>query len=161
MIDIKAKRLHALSRRTVYVHHNLPLLAILAAILVVVIFSLLIGVIGAAFAKVGFTPITVALILVATFLGSTVNIPILRLKAVVPIVREEFVSFFGVVYRVPQVEYGERTTLVAVNLGGALIPTAISFYLLWKMPAAIIYAIVDVIIVALVNHAVARPVKGV
>jgi uncharacterized membrane protein len=34
-------------------------------------------------------------------LGSTVNIPILRLKAVVPMIQEEFVSFFGVVYRVP------------------------------------------------------------
>ena len=29
------------------------------------------------------------------------------------------------------------------------------------MPAAIVYATMDVIIVALVNHAVARPVKGV
>ena len=150
-----------MSRRTVYVHHNLSLLAVLAAILVVVIFLLFIGVTGAAFAKVGFTPLTIAVILIATLLGSTVNIPILRLKAVVPIVKEEVVSFFGVVYRVPQVEYGERTTMVAVNLGGALIPTAISFYLLWKMPAAIFYAVVDVIIVAIVIHTVARPVKGV
>ena len=161
MVDIKAKRLHALSRRTVYVHHNLPLLAILAAILVVVIFLLFVGVTGLAFAKVGFTPLTIAVILIATLVGSTVNIPILKLKSIAPIVKEEFVSFFGIVYRVPQVEYGERTTLVAVNLGGALIPTAISFYLLWKMPGAIIYAIVDVVIVAIVNHAVARPVKGV
>jgi len=150
-----------LSRRTVYVHHNLPLLAILAAILVVVIFLLFVGVTGLAFAKVGFTPLTIAVILIATLVGSTVNIPILKLKSIAPIVKEEFVSFFGIVYRVPQVEYGERTTLVAVNLGGALIPTAISFYLLWKMPGAIIYAIVDVVIVAIVNHAVARPVKGV
>ena len=150
-----------MSRRTVYVHHNLPLLAILAAILVVVIFLLFIGVTGAAFAKVGFTPVTIAVILVATLLGSAVNIPIFRLKSVVPIVKEEAVSFFGVIYRVPQIEYDERTTLVAINLGGALIPTAISFYLLWKMPAAIIYAMADVIIVAVVNHAVARPVKGV
>jgi uncharacterized membrane protein len=150
-----------MSRKTVYTHHNLTLIAILFLILIIVIFALLIGLIGTAFAKVGFNPATVAIILVATFLGSTVNIPIFKLKTTVPILKEEYVSFFGIVYRVPQVEYGERTTLVAMNLGGALIPTAISLYLLWKVPSAITYAIMAVAIVALVNHAVARPVKGV
>lgn len=150
-----------MSRKTVYYHHNLTLFAILGFILIIVILSLLIGLIGTAFEKVGFSPITVAILLIATFLGSTVNIPIFKLKTTVPILKEEYVSFFGMAYRVPQVEYGERTTLVAINLGGALIPTAISFYLLWKMPEAITYAIIAVAIVALVNHAVARPVKGV
>ena len=150
-----------MSRKTVYPHHNITLIVILFLILVIVIFALLIGLIGTAFAKVGFSPATVAIILVATFLGSMVNIPLFKLKTTVPILKEEYVSFFGMVYRVPQVEYGEKTTLVAINLGGALIPTAISLYLLWKVPSAIIYAIIAIAIVALVNHAVARPVKGV
>jgi len=150
-----------MSGKTIYRHHNFPILGILIVILAIVIFALIIGLIGTAFAKVGFSPTTVAIILIATFLGSAVNIPVFRLKTTVPIVKEEYVSFFGVVYRVPQVEYGERTTLVAINLGGALIPTVISFYLLWKLPSAIIYAIVAVVIVAVVNHIVARPVKGV
>jgi hypothetical protein len=42
----------------------------------------------------------------------------------VPIVTEEHVSFFGVTYRIPQVEYGQAVTVVAVNVGGALIPAA-------------------------------------
>lgn len=111
------QRLRTMSRKTIYHPHNLQLFAIFATILILVIFSLLVGVVGAAFAKVGFSPTTVAVILIATFLGSNVNIPIFRLKTIVPIVKEEFVSFFGVVYRVPQVEYGERTTQVAINLG--------------------------------------------
>lgn len=32
---------------------------------------------------------------------------------------------------------------------------------MWKMPAAITFAIIDVVVVAIVNHLVARPVKGV
>ena len=159
-MNVRSTRLHAMSRKTIYHPHNFPLFAGLALILFLVIVWLLIGVIGTAFAKVGFSPTIVAVILIATFLGSNVNIPIFKLKTVVPIVREEFVSFFGMVYRVPKVEYGERTTLVAVNLGGALIPTTISFYLLWEMPAAITYAAIAVAIVALVNHAFARPAKG-
>lgn len=150
-----------MNRKTVYSPHSFLLVAILSVILVIALFLLLIGAIGAAFAKVGFSPTIVALILVATFLGSNVNIPILKLKTMGPVVKEQFVSFFGVVYRIPRVEYGERTTLIAVNLGGALIPTFISIYLLWKLPSAIVYAVVGVLAVAVVTHAVARPVRGV
>jgi uncharacterized membrane protein len=59
------------------------------------------------------------------------------------------------------VEYGEAITVVAVNVGGALIPTAVSFYLLWRAPSVIMYSLIAVVIVAVVTHAVARPVKGV
>jgi len=150
-----------MSKKTIYSPHNFPLFAVLSLILILVIVWLLLGAIGTAFAKVGFSSTTVAVFLIVTFIGSYVNIPILKLKTMVPIVKEEFVSFFGMVYRIPQVEYGERTTMIAVNLGGALIPTLISFYLLWKLPSALPYAMIDVAVVAVVTHAFARPVKGV
>ncbi len=47
----------------------------------------------------------VVVILVATLLGSFINIPLIKLKTQVPIVREEFVNFFGLAYRIPKVEY--------------------------------------------------------
>ena len=150
-----------MSKKTIYSPHNFLLFAVLSLILILVIVWLLLGAIGTAFAKVGFSSTTVAVLLIVTFIGSYVNIPILKLKTMVPIVKEEFVSFFGMVYRIPQVEYGERMTMIAVNLGGALIPTLISFYLLWKLPSALPYAMIDVAIVAVVTHAFARPVKGV
>jgi uncharacterized membrane protein len=135
--------------------------AVLLLILILAIGLLFIGVLGLAFKDVGFSPYTIALILVGTFLGSYVNIPILRLKTSVPVVTEEFVSFFGVVYRIPEMEYGEAITVVAVNVGGALIPTAVSLYLLWKVPSVILYSLIGVVIVAVITHTVARPVKGV
>jgi len=150
-----------MSRKIVYPHHNFLLFAVLLLILVLAIGLILIGAISRAFEEVGFSPTTTALILVATFVGSLVNIPILKLKTTIPIIKEEFVSFFGVVYRIPQVEYGEATTMLAVNVGGALIPTLVSFYLLWKLPSAILQAFVGVAVVAIVTHLVARPVKGV
>jgi uncharacterized membrane protein len=150
-----------MQRKTVYFPHNFWIFAVLFLILIVVIGLIFIGVVGVAFEEVGFSSTTTILILVSTFLGSYINIPILKLKTTVPVVREEFVSFFGVVYRIPQVEYGERTTLIAINAGGALIPAFVSFYLLWKLPSAIFYALVGVVIVAVITHLVARPVKGV
>ncbi|MGD0979200.1 MAG: DUF1614 domain-containing protein [Candidatus Bathyarchaeia archaeon] len=150
-----------MSRKTVYFPHNALVFAVLVLILVIVVGLIFVGVIGAAFEDVGFSPIITALILVGTFVGSWINIPILKLKTKIPVIREEFVSFFGIVYRIPNVEYGETTTMVAVNVGGALIPTVVSAYLLWKVPSVILYALMGVAVVALVTHLVARPVKGV
>lgn len=150
-----------MSRKTIYCPHNYLVFAVLLIILVLVIGLIFIGVIGAAFADVGFSPALTGLILVATFVGSYINIPILKLKTTIPIIREEFVSFFGIVYRIPQVEYGETTTMIAVNMGGALIPAFVSFYLLWKQPSAMLYALAGVAVVTVVTHAIARPVKGV
>lgn len=135
--------------------------AILFLILVVVIGVIFIGVVGVAFEEVGFSPAITIMILIATFLGSFINIPILKLKATIPIIKEELVSFLGNVYRIPQVENGETTTLIAINTGGALIPTFVSIYLLWKLPSATLYALAGVAIVAAATHLVARPVKGV
>jgi len=150
-----------MSRRTTYFPHNSLMLAVLVLILVVVIGLIFLGVVGTAFGDVGFSPTVVVLILAGTFLGSYVNIPVGKVKSVRPITEEQYVNFFGVVYRVPEVKYGEATTMVAVNLGGAVIPSLVSFYLLWRVPSTIIYALIGITVVALVTHAVARPVRGV
>jgi uncharacterized membrane protein len=105
---------------------------------------------------------TIFLILIGTLLGSTVNIPLMKIKAVVPIIREEYVSYLWVTYRIPYVEYDTTVTTVAVNVGGALIPTAVSIYLLSKAaPLMMFYSLIGVAAVALFTYAVARPVKGV
>lgn len=150
-----------MSRKTIYFPHNFSVFAVFLLVLVFAIVLIFVGVLGLAFEEVGFSPTLTALTLVATFMGSLVNIPILKLKTMMPIVREEYMRFFGMVYRIPQVEYGEATTLVAINVGGALIPMLVSFYLLWKLPSVTVYALIGVAIVAGVIHVLARPVKGV
>lgn len=150
-----------MNRRTIYFPHNFLVFAVLALILILVVGLIFMGVIGAAFEDVGFSPTVTSLILVTTFIGSYFNIPILKLKTTIPMVKEEYVSFFGVVYRIPRVEYGEATTMVAINVGGALIPTFVSSYLLWRVPSVISNALLGVAVVTVVTHAVARPVKGV
>jgi uncharacterized membrane protein len=150
-----------MSRKTVYCPNSFSVFAVFLLILVLVIGLIFIGVISVAFEEVGFSSFITILILIATFVGSYVNIPLMKLKTAIPIVKDEFVAFFGIVYRIPQLEYGERTTMIAINLGGAVIPTLVSFYLLWKLPSVALYALVGIAIVAAVTHAVARPMKGV
>ncbi|MEM3760655.1 MAG: DUF1614 domain-containing protein [Candidatus Bathyarchaeia archaeon] len=149
-----------MSKRTIYCLHSYGILVILFLLLVLVVGLLFVGVVGLAFRQVGFSPQLTMLILIATFAGSYVNIPLLRLKATIPIVKEEYISFFGMVFRVPQFEYEEFKTIVAINVGGALIPTLVSIYLLWKLPSAAHYALIGTVIVAAITHLVARPVRG-
>lgn len=151
-----------MSKKAFYFHHSFLLFMILLAILLSVLGLLFVGVIKLAFAEIGLSASTTAMVLIGTFVGSFVNIPLLKIKATVPIIKEKFVNFFGMLYRVPQVEYGEVRTVVAVNLGGALIPAAVSTYLLSQSSLQVIAkSMVGIVIVALVTHAVARPVKGV
>lgn len=151
-----------MSRKTIYFHHSVLVFAILVFLLVAVIALVFVGVVGVAFSKIGFTPVVILLILVGTLLGSAINIPLFKLKTTVPLIREEYVSHFGVFYRIPKVEYSQTVTTVAINVGGALIPTAVSIYLLSRASTSIILvSIVGVVAVALVTRIVARPVKGV
>ncbi len=151
-----------MSRKTIYFPHSFLFFAILLFALLVALALVFVGVVSVAFANVGFTPFTILLLLVGTFLGSTVNIPVLKLKTTVPMIKEETVSWFGMTYRIPQVEYGTAVTVVAVNVGGALIPAAVSIYLLFRAtPSMALLSIGGIIAVALVTHAIAHPVKGV
>jgi len=151
-----------MNRKTIYLQHSFLFFAFLLVLLFVVVALVFVGAISIAFADVGFTPVIILLILVGTLIGSFINIPLLKLRTAIPVVHEDYVSWFGMTYRIPHVEHGEAITVVAVNVGGALIPTAVSIYLLSKSaPSTIILSFIGVLAVALVTHTVARPVKGV
>jgi uncharacterized membrane protein len=72
---------------------------------------------------------------------------------------DQVVDFFGVRYAVPVVSDWDGT-VVAVNVGGAVIPTLVSIYLLMKRQLWV-KGLVATAIVALVIHFMAYPVSGV
>ena len=151
-----------MSRKTIYFPSSFAVFAVLLILIVAILALVFVEVINVALAKVGFTPVAILLILIGTFLGSSINIPLFRLKDTVPIIKEEHASSFGVTYHIPKLEYGQAVTMVAINVGGALIPTAVSLYLLSRAsPLIVLDSIIGVIIVAFVTHLIAKPVKGV
>jgi uncharacterized membrane protein len=117
-----------------------------------------IGVINYAFQMLGLPPEAAFLALLASLLGSYVNIPLTRIEtgAMHP---EAIVQSFGVRYRVP-VRYAGTSTVVAINVGGAIVPLLISLYVLSRWPSALPAAIAGTAIVAIVVHRFARPVPG-
>ena len=144
----------------IYRPHKSLFFVFFGLLLTVVVIVLLVGVTEVAFRRIGFTRLQVVLILAGTFLGSSVNIPIHRVKSVGRILKLEEVSSFWITYRIPHFSVEEVSTIVAVNLGGAIIPTGVSLYLLHLHPEQLLQALVGVAVTAVVVHLCARKVPG-
>ena len=137
----------------------LIILMMLAFFVVAVILLpfLLLGMIGEAFLRLGLSPGLIFWLLVLTLLGSLVNIPIYRFESQ-EIYDDQMVSYFGMRVRVPRMVRTHQTVL-AVNVGGALIPLGLCLYLLHEISFGL-YLPVLLGLVTLVVNRLARPVKG-
>ncbi|MDA4121778.1 MAG: DUF1614 domain-containing protein [Thaumarchaeota archaeon] len=143
-------------------HHGRILFAVLGMLLIGVVALLLLEAGAFAFEKIGFTPLEFAVILFLTFLGSAVDIPLYSVKSIVPMVEVQEVRAFWVTYRVPHRVLRQVSTIVAVNLGGALIPSGVSIYLLATHSESILLdAGVGVVVTSILVHLIARRVPGV
>ena len=142
--------------------HYFPLasLFLLAFIVLLglVVFLIQIGLLGYAYEKIGIRREHVFAILLFSLLGSYINIPVAEMPEKEVLSGQE-VIFFGVRHVIPVVEAWPRT-VIAVNVGGAILPTLLSLYLLVKNR---LYGpgLLGVAIVALAVHWMAYPVRGV
>ena len=137
---------------------TLPFILAFVFLIGIVVALIEIGIIQYAYVKMGVSRRHVFAVLVLTLLGSYINIPVAELPAERMIADRE-ITFFGMQYVVPLVEEVPRT-VIAVNVGGAIIPALLSFYLIVKKR---MYGrtLVAVAVVTAVVHWMAYPVEGV
>lgn len=105
-----------------------PFMVLLGLVFVGVVALIQVGVISYAYEKMGIHRNYVLGILLLTLGGSAINIPIAEFPARL-IETTNTVWFLGMQYPVPVVQQQDKTIL-AVNLGGAVIPVVLSLYLL-------------------------------
>jgi uncharacterized membrane protein len=141
--------------------HYLPLTPALFSILVLLFVGLIIliqlRILRYAYMKLGVGPGVALLLLFGSLIGSYFNIPVTILPGEM-VKSGDVVNFFGMQYVVPVVQQWPGTVL-AVNVGGAVIPTLMSSYLmlryqLWGK------ATIAVVAIALIIHSMATPVHG-
>jgi uncharacterized membrane protein len=142
--------------------HYFPISAGLAALFFAILVALAIlieiGLLRRFSSALGLDPFVALLILFASLLGSYVNLPLYRLPEQ-HVVRREVVEIMGVPFRAP-VAVDWPGTVLAINVGGAMIPIMLSFYfvmryrLWWQGLIAIAF-------VAFFVHLWATPVPGV
>lgn len=134
-----------------------PIYLVLLGALAVIAALIQIGLIRYVYARLGITPMTALLLLLASLFGAYVNIPIAQYPDETVIVRQR-VDVFGIDFVVPT-EVDWPGTILAINLGGAVIPIALSLYLLAKN-AIWIPSLIAIAVVSAVCYAIATPVQG-
>jgi uncharacterized membrane protein len=135
----------------------LPHFSVLVVIFLFLVVWIEVQALRSAFLSQGLGPHAALLLLLASLAGSYLNIPVALLPPQ-QIVSHQEVWFFGMRYVIPEV-ISQPGTVVAVNVGGALIPGLLSLYLyirnqLW------ITGILGAVVVAAVCHWLATPVPG-
>jgi uncharacterized membrane protein len=140
--------------------HYLPITPGLFSILVFLVIGLVIliqlRILRYAYMRLGVSPGVALLLLFGSLIGSYFNIPITVLPGE-PIRSGQIVDFFGMQYVVPFVV--TPGTVLAVNIGGAVIPTVMSTYVVIRYQLWLKAAIATAVIAAVI-HSMATPVPG-
>jgi len=141
-----------------YLPIALPLFLVMAGVVVLLIIFLPLQILRHVYMSLGVSSGAAVLLLVGTLVGGFFNIPIAELPGRHVEAAREF-SAFGVTWLEP-VEVDWPGTIIAVNVGGAVIPVLMSIYLLvsrnlWGAGALV------VLVVSVICHELARPVTGI
>ncbi len=136
-------------------HYLPPLFLLLAVLLAVVIFVLQIGILGYAYEKMGIRRRTAYGILLCSLLGAYVNVPVAEITGPQSIQYDVRQDRWGIRQVVPRIQ--QMGTIIALNVGGAIIPTVLSLYLMVKNQLYI-PAIAGTAFVAAVVHLMAEVV---
>jgi uncharacterized membrane protein len=134
-----------------------PFFSLLVGVFIVLIVLVQLGALRYAYMRIGLSPGAAVILLLGSLVGSYFNIPIVELPAQRVLSGQEVV-YFGMRYAIPVVVQWPGT-VIAVNVGGAVIPTLMSLYLLAKYrlwgPGLLAAASVS-----LVCYSLANPVPG-
>src|SRR5262249_50240733 len=136
-----------------------PLLLVLFLLLLaLLVFVVELRILGYAYRKIGVPPRYMFIVMLLSLLGSHVNIPLYAMRDE-RLVGSQEARVFGRTYFAPPV-VAEGTSIVAINVGGALLPILVSLYLFVRsnMRGRML---IGVVAVAGVVHALAQIVPGV
>lgn len=110
------------------------------------------------FIKLGFSEIVAEAIILGTLVGSLFNIPLAILE---PEEHVEEICLPPYSFPVHIIEKEGRATILAVNVGGCLIPVIVCIYLLSKVPEALTYALITLGVVTFIMYKISKPVEGI
>jgi uncharacterized membrane protein len=137
----------------------LPLLLLgFFLLLVFLVVMIEVRVLSYAYRKIGVRPRYMFIVLLLTLVGSNFNIPLYSVT-VPRLAPPEEVTVLGRTYIVPPA-IEPSTTVVAINVGGALVPLLLSLYLFFKV-RMYVRMLLGTAIVAVIVHALAQIVPGV
>lgn len=142
----------------IYLPVSLLLFVVFLLLLPFLWFSLALGVVQAAVAKLGFSPSVAALLLTAIVLGGMINIPLYKTESPVYLM-DTFASFWLQQFRGIPLRRMRRQTVVALNVGGGLIPMLVALYQFTRVSPLLIVAVTAIVTIA--SYYAAQVVPGI
>jgi uncharacterized membrane protein len=140
-----------------YLPLSAPFFSLLVLLFLVLVALLQFGALHYAYTRLGVSVRAALLLLFGSLIGSYVNLPVAELPGQ-QVLSGQVVDYFGMRYVVPVV-VDWPGTVIAVNVGGALIPSLMSLYLLGKNELWG-RGMLATAAVAAVCYSLARPVPG-
>jgi uncharacterized membrane protein len=142
----------------IYLPVSLLLFLVLLLLLPFIWFAVAVDVVEIAVAKLGFSPNIAFLLLVLVIVTSTINIPLYRLVTDVQLTGDFATLWLREFWGIP-LKKVQRSTVVAVNVGGALIPVVLALYQFTHADALAILLVTA--IVTVVSYYAARVMPGI
>jgi uncharacterized membrane protein len=138
-------------------------IVLLIALLILIIPLLILGVIGAAFTRLGFSWISALAIVLLMLLGSFVNIPVYRVRRDMIRMPPSDSSVNGEFLQSSPSPVWDTT--IFVNLGGAVIPFAVSVYMVYQAilitGTSLLFSVcLGILLVAAITYVSTRSVPG-
>ncbi|HEX5472235.1 MAG TPA: DUF1614 domain-containing protein [Lacipirellulaceae bacterium] len=140
-----------------YLPLTLPFFSFLAGLFVLLLILIQVRVLHFAYTRLGLSSGVALFLLLASLLGSYVNIPVWHFPEQRILTNQE-IGIFGMRYVVPTVADWPGT-VIAVNVGGAVIPGLLSLYLLIRNNLWV-SGVIATACVAAACYALAEPVPG-
>ena len=134
-----------------------PFFLLLVGVFIAMVVLIQLGLLRYAYMSLGISSGAALLLLFASLIGSYFNIPVAYLPEQRLLSAHE-IDFYGMRYVIPFVERAPGT-LIAVNVGGAVIPVLLSTYLLLRN-ALWAHAAIATAIVAAVCYSLSQPIPG-
>lgn len=137
-----------------------PLPLLLLIVLLVVLFSFVqVGALTIAFDKLGLSAESGFLLLLVSLFGSLLNLPLFTVSAEAPPAAAIPIAWRGLLRHTAREFHGR--TLIAINVGGGLVPVLFSFYLIGRGGLPLLTTLSAIGILALVSRLISRPLPGI
>ena len=117
------------------------------------------GLVSLVFAKLGLSPAQGMLLLLFSLFGSILNLPLTSIKAELPDSEIKIETVQGVL-RIPMPPFKGKT-LIAINVGGCLIPLVFSASLIHRFPLGLPELLISVSLCSIICFLASRPIPGV
>ncbi len=141
-----------------YLPLSLPFFLMLFLLVMLLIAFVEVGILSYAYQRMGIDRRYVFSLMFLSLLGSYINIPVFQLPPE-EVISGSHVDLFGMRHVIPHVQEWPGT-VIAVNVGGALVPLLLSIYLTVKNN---LYgkALIGTAVVTILVHMMAYPIRGV